>query len=541
MSTEALQLPGADTPAMPAPPAPPPAESEAMDALLDNWLDHTEGKSKWGGRGKGGRGVARRYQCMSVACRDVLVETLSLAYAGKELLSNATLRLVQGRRYALLGKNGAGKSTLLQRAASGMLPGFPPHLRVAVVAQEDRREIPQNDSILGWLVSSTSASTRERLEGEQEELESALDLLPADDPSAAVLSERLGDIDTHLESLTDGAARQAAEKMLLGLGFSAAKMAAIPPPALSGGWRMRVTIASALMSSPDVLFLDEPTNHLDLHGVLWLEALLAGGGGGGIVVVVSHDEEFLKGVATDVIVMQGGGLHAFPGGLEEYEKREGEKAARNDAMLDARVRQEKKARDAAAEMKKQAMSSKGGRNDGQLKQAKQKLDKISRVGLYREDGKAFKLNSLSKMDEKAMRLPSRVSAQRGGREETMQFPDPDVSSLRLVDGAPLISVLDASVGYTMGGVLKSVLHNVNLQLTAKSRVAVVGDNGAGKTTLLRLLGGELQPIKGKGMVRTPPGLRVASVGQHHSEGLAEHGACAFSVKELVGVLEAGGG
>mmetsp|Transcript_40211 Transcript_40211/g.94131 ORF Transcript_40211/g.94131 Transcript_40211/m.94131 type:complete len:128 (+) Transcript_40211:1629-2012(+) len=81
----------------------------------------------------------------------------------------------------------------------------------------------------------------------------------------------------------------------------------------------------------------------------------------------------------------------------------------------------------------------------------------------------------------------------------MQFPDPDVSSLRLVDGAPLISVLDASVGYTMGGVLKSVLHNVNLQLTAKSRVAVVGDNGAGKTTLLRLLGGELQPIKGKGM------------------------------------------
>jgi len=117
--------------------------------------------------------------------------------------------------------------------------------------------------------------------------------------------------------------------------------------------------------------------------------------------------------------MQGGGLHAFPGGLEEYEKREGEKAARNDAMLDARVRQEKKARDAAAEMKKQAMSSKGGRNDGQLKQAKQKLDKISRVGLYREDGKAFKLNSLSKMDEKAMRLPSRVSAQRGGNT-----PDP---------------------------------------------------------------------------------------------------------------------
>ena len=126
-----------------SPPKPPPIVAEDdEEAALQRQLDDTDdfasawsacaaqGKA-WGGRGAGGRGVARRYQAIGTRSRDVVVDGVTLAFAGRTLLERTEFRLVAGRRYALLGRNGVGKSTLLRRIAAGALPGFPPHLRVA--------------------------------------------------------------------------------------------------------------------------------------------------------------------------------------------------------------------------------------------------------------------------------------------------------------------------------------------------------------------------------------------------------------------------
>ena len=163
------------------------AEQHWADALDDTdayataWAECLAAGRPWGGKGHGGRGVARRYAGGSTGVRDVCVDNVTLAYAGKELLQGTTLRLARGRRYALLGRNGAGKSTLLRRIAAGRLPGFPPHLRVVYVPQElplvaTRARLADGSAprALDYLVHGACARQRHALEAERAELERAL-------------------------------------------------------------------------------------------------------------------------------------------------------------------------------------------------------------------------------------------------------------------------------------------------------------------------------------------------------------------------------
>jgi ATP-binding cassette subfamily F protein 1 len=357
-------------------------EDADLDHLSGAWDEFKREGGVWGGKGKGGRGIARRYACMSVNSRDVLVENFSVACAGKELIEAATLRILHGRTYALMGRNGVGKSILLLRMAKGKIPGFPLHLRVALVAQEEKRNIPPEMTVMGWLTHSVAESKTRGLEEQREILEERLDQIPADDDEACRVAELLGDLDAALEEAAGGSLLDKATKVLHGLGFTD-NMQEKHAGTLSGGWRMRLQLAEALLLEPDLLLLDEPTNHLDLHGVLWLENYLVTLGERKTAVIVSHDREFLGNTATDVIVLENKTLTCFPGTLDEYEGYKNEAVVRQTSLLDARVRQERKAREAAEDMKRQAARSKGGVNDGQLRQAKQKLDKIGRIGLYR--------------------------------------------------------------------------------------------------------------------------------------------------------------
>jgi ATP-binding cassette, subfamily F, member 3 len=544
------------------------AEAALQDSLDDTdsfataWQECVASGNKWGGRGFGGRGVARRYQSGSKG-RDVIVDGVTLAFAGKELLTRTALRLVGGRRYALLGRNGVGKSTLLRRIAAGALPGFPPHLTVSYLAQEPRAPLGEaaQQSSLDTLVLGACKKRRVLLEMERDTLEAALaagswntDVAGEENAEVkeeegegydeVVIAERLSEVDDELESISaaNGAAQERCYKMLQDLGFSEKHVHAAVGT-LSGGWRMRVELAAALIAQADVLLLDEPTNHLDLRGVMWLESRLVEGNTCNLmgskhhhptVLVVSHDRAFVSAIATDIILMANETLNYFDGGLDAYEQREAEKATAHEHRMDARVRQETSARESAAKIK--AKAQKNG-NDNAMRAAKQKLAKVERIGLYRDDGKRFKTNSLAKLDERYILLPSRVEGKVAAKHDVFKFPTPQGATAS--KDRAIVSLDEVTLA--RGGV--EIIKNVKAFLYPGTRVAIVGDNGAGKTTLLQALVGNLQPASG---VRTiTPGCKIAFVSQHHAdelmkccEGPTEGAATMLARKFGVSELEA---
>jgi ATP-binding cassette subfamily F protein 3 len=215
----------------------------------------------------------------------------------------------------------------------------------------------------------------------------------------------------------------------------------------------------------------------------------------------------------------------FKGDYESFLDKEGEKAHAHAHRLDARVRQEKAARASAAKMAtaaKAASHGKGNASDNLLRHAKQKLAKVERMGLFREDGKRFHTHSLRVLDEAALRLPERVEAQRMAKEEAFRFPDPDFSVLRgaaASSDGPLLTFDHVALGYK-----HALLSNITAQIPRGRKIAVVGDNGAGKSTLLKLLLGDDTVRVFAGEVRRAPNLRVAYVPQQHAEALTAHGA-----------------
>lgn len=297
--------------------------SEVFDDFYSSWEACKADGTKWGGRGQGGRGVSRQQAGMSSAVKDVYVEKITLAVGGQELLRETPLRLMHGRCYALLGDNGVGKSSLLYRLSRNQVPGVPPHLVMALVAQEEARAPPTNKSALEWLVALATNSVAAALQREMEALEAALEELDLDGGSAAVATQahewagRIGEIAEEQEELRGHRLRDESEKLLTQMGMSKEQQQS-PAAFLSGGQRMRIRVAQAVLCKPDVLLLDEPTNHLDLQAVLWLQAYLlrgrarddtagscggsgSGGGGGGgailkrpaTVVMVSHASQLL--------------------------------------------------------------------------------------------------------------------------------------------------------------------------------------------------------------------------------------------------------
>lgn len=248
------------------------------------------------------------------------------------------------------------------------------------------------------------------------------------------------------------------------------------------------------------------------------------------MLLVSHDRFFVSAVATDIITFENQQLRYFPGDYESFLEAEANSEARKLQLLDSRTRQEEKMRSSAEALK--AKASKGKGSDKELKAAKQRLAKVERIGLYRDDGKKFKLQSLSKLDESAARLPSRieVSSLSRNRETSFKFPAAsDNISQRMSNTETVLSLDEASIGYKNSAgkdaAAVTVLSDVTVQLTLKSRVAVVGPNGAGKTTLLKLLNQdtgdkEVEILSGK--MNKHANLKVAIVAQNHVDVLKPH-------------------
>ena len=204
----------------------------------------------------------------AVGGRDLIAEGVDLSYGGNVLLESASLRVAYGRKYGVVGRNGIGKSTLMRAILRRELP-LPASMSVEYVDQmvaesplSPLQQVLANDKELSQLKEEEARLTKD------------LALLAAGDARFAEVSRRMQDVYQRLAKCDADSASARASSILAGLGFSPA-MQTRPAEQLSGGWRMRISLASALFQRPELLLLDEPTNHLDLPTVLWLAQYLS--------------------------------------------------------------------------------------------------------------------------------------------------------------------------------------------------------------------------------------------------------------------------
>ena len=362
------------------------------------------------------------------------IENVIYRIAGREILAGASARLPAGRRIGLVGRNGTGKTTLLKLILGELhLDGGdinkPANARIGTVAQE--------------APGGTQSLLETVLQAEPERI----GLLAASETETD--PHKLGDIHARLEAIDAYSAPARAASILAGLGFSAAEQQR-PCAEFSGGWRMRVALASILFAAPDLLLLDEPTNYLDLEGVLWLEDYLKRYRGS--VLIVSHDRDLLNTVAEFILHLEHGKLTLYTGGYDTFVTTRAAKRALDTAFV---KKQE------AARKHMQAFVDRFRYKASKARQAQSRI------------------KMLAKMQSVEIPLDEHVTP--------IRLPKPEETN------PPLLSLDRVSVGYEPG---KPILSNISLRFDPDDRIALLGKNGNGKSTLAKLLAGKLAAQSG---------------------------------------------
>ncbi|MCG0994589.1 ATP-binding cassette domain-containing protein [Acetobacter indonesiensis] len=384
----------------------------------------------------------------------LVISDLTLRIAGRTLLNQADLSIEPGRKVGLVGRNGAGKSTLLAAISGDIAPDggdirLSSRARMARVKQEAPADgASLIDTVLAGDVERTALLT---------ESETATDPV------------RIAEIHERLRAIQADSAPARAASVLAGLGFSAEAQLR-PVSDFSGGWRMRVSLATALFLEPDLLLLDEPTNHLDLEATLWLETWLIRFAGAALIV--SHDRGLLDSCVDAIAHLDKGKLTLTPGGYENF----------------VRIRTEH-----ALQQARQAE-----------KIAAQRAHMQSFVDRFR--AKATKARQAQARVKALEKLPV-IEAVVEDTPTRFAFPEPEQLP------PPMLTMNRVSVGY--GG--KPVLSNISLRLDMEDRIALLGANGNGKSTFAKLVAGRLAPLSGT-MERNPR-LKIGYFAQHQAEEL----------------------
>ena len=390
----------------------------------------------------------------------IALRNFALRRGERLLLSNVDLTLHAGYRVGVVGRNGAGKSSLFA-AVQGELEAdkgdldLPGKVRIASVAQETPSlPDPALSFVLGGdtevaavLQAEADASAREDWE------------------AVANAHQKMAEIGAY-----DAEAR--AGKLLHGLGFPADTHSR-PVSSFSGGWRVRLNLARALMMPSDLLLLDEPTNHLDMDAVLWLEQWLLKYPG--TLLLISHDREFLDNVATHTLHLHGGGAKLYTGGYTDFERQ------RAEQLRQQQIAHEK---EQAERAHLQSFIDRFKAKASKAAQAQSRMKRLAKL--------------------------AGTEAVRAEREFRIEFAEPAKLPFSL------IRLNHVEAGYGPDAV---ILHDVGFGLEAGQRIGLLGPNGAGKTTLVKTLVGELPTMAGDRMAH--PDLRIGYFAQHTVESLHE--------------------
>jgi len=396
-------------------------------------------------------------------------QQVTLARGVKPLLENVDLTLNPGDKIGLIGANGAGKSSLFAmlrgelHADQGNID-YPTKWRVAYVAQEtpalDRPAVEyaiDGDVTLRRLEAQLAAA-----EAEPESTENGNHI--------AELYAALADADVYT-------VRSRAEQLLLGLGFTLEQMER-PVASFSGGWRMRLNLAQALMCPSDLLLLDEPTNHLDLDAIIWLEDWLKRYAG--TLIIISHDRDFLDGVVNVIVHIDDRKLKRYSGNYSAFERQRAAQLELAAGMIEKQMRQRAHLHSFIDRFKAKASKARQAQS---------------------------RMKALAKMEELA---PLRAAA-----EFSFEFREP------LSAPNPLLVMEKVNAGYrsedpeTYEISEKVIVGGIDFSLQTGQRIGLLGVNGAGKSTLIKTIANELNPIAGT--AQFGKGLVIGYFAQHQVE------------------------
>jgi len=367
---------------------------------------------------------------------------ISLRRGRKLLVENVSFQIHAGQRMGLIGANGSGKSSLFSMllgdldADDGEL-GVHPDDEIAHVSQESP--------------NSTRSALDYVLDGDVE-LRDIQARIAADECSSDTDSTAVHLHYEQMEAIDGFTADARAARLLHGLGFASEAMRN-PVQEFSGGWRMRLNLARALMCRSDILLLDEPTNHLDLPAILWLERWLRRYEG--ILLVISHDRDFLDVVCTRIAHIEHQGVRVFTGNYSQFEKQRAEQLSQQQAMY---TRQQK-----------------------DIKHIQSYVDRFR----YKASKARQAQSRLKMLERMALIAPAHVDS-----PFRFHFLEPKKKPQHL------LGLIDADVGYA-GSEQEIVLGGINLNLSAGDRIGLLGVNGAGKSTLVKALASGSTLISGE--------------------------------------------
>ena len=388
----------------------------------------------------------------------IFISEAQLVRGNKTLLDDTSLTVYPGHKVGLVGANGCGKSSLLS-LIQGTLQldkgdfSYPAAWQLASVAQET----PALDVCALDYV----------LDGDKEyrQLEAVLEQAQADDDG-----NKIALVHGKLDAIGGYSIRARAGALLAGLGFNQQEQQN-PVRSFSGGWRMRLNLAQALLCRSDLLLLDEPTNHLDLDTTYWLESWIKSYQG--TLILISHDRDFIDAIVDEVVHIEHQKLNYYKGNYTSFERVRAERMAQQQASYE--------------------------------KQQKERAHMQSFVDRFRyKASKAKQAQSrLKALERMAELMPSHADS-----PFRMSFKTPDALP------NPLVAMEKVQIGYGE----TPILNSVKMNLVPGARIGLLGRNGAGKSTLIKLLSGQLEPMSGE--YKPNQGLKIGYFAQHQIEFLS---------------------